>query len=332
MRYSSAVVLSTLAAGQAAAASINHRHAGFHERRSAEIKRDADSAIDWTKVAIDLKDVDWDKIDWKSVFASPTPAAATPTPAAPEAKKPEPTPEEQKPAPAATTPAPAAPSVKVQTANTDTKSDNALTDLFYNVGTIANKIGVLTGKNDKSNNGGIWVGTDSAWQADFINDANEDGVIYCWKASGFSGMSIKSVQPDISVGLKPGQKVSLSFAENVPAACAPAFADTVLSNFAGLKQTWWEVTFGPTGAFDVSRNVYMKGRNISSKGSKCTSDMNTCVFKCQDANAESCEKGYDLYACGAGSGGGSGFDPVMQGTGGGCSMGHDGEKVTVSFS
>jgi hypothetical protein len=35
MRYSSAVVLSTIAVGQAAAANLNHRHASFHARRQA---------------------------------------------------------------------------------------------------------------------------------------------------------------------------------------------------------------------------------------------------------------------------------------------------------
>lgn len=292
---------------------------------SSEVKRNADGAVDWSKVAYDLKDVDWDKVDWKSVFASPTPAASAPAAYTPEVKKPEPTPEAQKPAPAATTPAAAAPSVKVQSANTDNKSTGTV-----DVKAIADKIGVLTGKNDQSNNGGIWIGSDSAWTADFINDANEDSVIYCWVSSGYSGMSIKSVQPAVSYGLKAGQKVTLSFAQNVPAACAPAFADTALSIFAGLKQTWWEVTFGPSGAFDVSRNVFMKGRNISSKGSKCTSDMNTCVFKCQDSNADSCEKGYDLYGMSGGCGGG--YDVAMAGTGGGCSMGSSGEKVTVTYS
>jgi hypothetical protein len=35
MRYSSAVVLSTLAVGQAAAANTHNRHASFHARREA---------------------------------------------------------------------------------------------------------------------------------------------------------------------------------------------------------------------------------------------------------------------------------------------------------
>jgi hypothetical protein len=35
MRYSSAVVLSTLAVGQAAAANLHNRHASFHARREA---------------------------------------------------------------------------------------------------------------------------------------------------------------------------------------------------------------------------------------------------------------------------------------------------------
>lgn len=147
-------------------------------------------------------------------------------------------------------------------------------------------------------------------------------------------MSVNVNVPEISVGLKPGEKVNLSFAPNVPAACAPAFPDTSLAIFGGWDQTWWEVTFGEFGAFDVSRNVNMQGSNIHSKGSKCTSNMDTCVFKCKDSSVKSCEKGtdYDLFNCAASNGGGGGYDSVMAGTGGGCSMGSDGEKVSVIFS
>ena len=215
---------------------------------------------------------------------------------------------------------------------------DVVSDLLEGVEDVIKALGVIsTGKNDKSNNGAIWVGDDGDWKAEFTNDANEDAVIFCWKADGFSGMSLNVNQPEISVGLKSGQKTVVSFAPNVPSACAPAYKDTKLANFGGLDQTWWEVTFGEFGAFDVSRNVNMKGRKISSVGSKCTSDMDVCVFKCKEKNGktpDSCEAGtdYDLFGCGAGTGGGGGYDPIMAGTGGGCAMGSSKETVKVSFS
>lgn len=211
---------------------------------------------------------------------------------------------------------------------------DTVSDLLHGVSTIVKSLGIISvGKNDKSDNGGIWIGTQSKWKAEFTNDADEDAVIFCWKADGFSGMSLNVNQPEISVGLKSGESVVVSFAENVPSACAPAWGSTKLALFGGLDQTWWEVTFGSTGAFDVSRNVNMKGCNISSKGSKCVSDMSTCVFKCKDESASSCEAGtdYDLFNCDASNGGGGGYDVVMAGTGGGCSMGSSGETVKVSF-
>jgi hypothetical protein len=205
---------------------------------------------------------------------------------------------------------------------------------MHGVESIASKLGCKVGKNDKSNNGGIWVGNDSDWKAKFVNEHAEDAVLYCWKADGFTGMIVKDNTPEISVGLKSGESVEISFAANVPSACAPVFSDTKLAMFGGLDQTWWEVTFGDYGAFDVSRNVNMKGNNISSSGSKCTSDMDTCVFKCKDSSVSSCEAGtdYDLFNCNASGGGGGGYDTVMAGTGGGCSMGASGETVKVVFS
>lgn len=202
------------------------------------------------------------------------------------------------------------------------------------VASVANKLGAKVGKNNKSDNGGIWIGDDSAWQMEITNSGRQATVIFCWRANGFSGMSINVNAPDISVGLKPGQKISLSFAANVPAACAPASDNSRLAIFGGIDDTWAEVTFGQNGAFDVSRNVNMKGTKISMTGSKCTSDMNTCVFKCKDPASAFCEKGtdYDLFNCGSGNGGGGGYDPIMAGTGGGCAMDSNGEKIKVIFS
>ena len=207
-----------------------------------------------------------------------------------------------------------------------------VSDFMHGVEKVASKLGCKVGKNDKSDNGGIWIGGDSKWKAEFTNEHSDDAVLYCWKADGYSGMIIKDNTPDISVGIQSGQSVEISFAENVPSACAPVFSDTKLAMFGGVDNTWWEVTFGQYGAFDVSRNVNMKGNTIASKGSKCTSDMETCVFKCKDSSLASCETGYDLYNCNAAGGGGGGYDVVMQGTGGGCNMAEEGETVKVSFS
>jgi hypothetical protein len=304
-------------------------------------KRSPDNAVDWAKVSYDLKDVNWDEVNWSSVFAASSAAAAKATPT-PEAVKAQayvsPTPEAKKETP---TSAAAPSSIKAaetsaaapsKTASSSNPIGDVVADVFAGVASIANKLGAQIGKNDKANNGGIWIGDDSEWGMDVTNTGSSEAVFYCWKANGFSGMSINKFIPDVSVGMKAGQTVSLSFAANVPAACAPATAATKLALFGGLDETWAEVTFGNNGAFDVSRNVNMNGCNISMQGSKCKSDMETCVFKCQDPNAQSCEKGYDLLNCHAGNGGGGGYDTVMAGVGGGCSMASDGERIKVSFS
>jgi hypothetical protein len=307
--------------------------------RSAS-KRSPDEAVNWSALSYDLKDVDWDKVNWKSVFggssaaqATPTPEAAKPAPVVtptPEAKKETPTPV----APSSTAAATSAATSAAAPAKSEAAHSNPIgdfvTDAFVGVASIANKLGAKIGKNDKSNNGGIWIGDDSAWGMEVTNTGSNEAVYYCWQAKGFDGMSINKWVPDISVGMKPGQKVKLSFAANVPAACAPASAANSLAMFGGVDNTWAEVTFGQWGAFDVSRNVNMKGCNISMQGSKCLSDMETCVFKCD--SGDSCEKGYDLHNCGASNGGGGGYDVKMQGVGGGCAMGSDGEWIKVSFN
>ncbi|KAH7381254.1 hypothetical protein DE146DRAFT_279822 [Phaeosphaeria sp. MPI-PUGE-AT-0046c] len=331
MRYTSAVVLSTLAVGQAAASNSHNRHASFHARREAS-KR-GDPALDWSKLTYDLKDVNWEKINWSSVLNSP--AAATPTakqekPAAivtptPEAKK-----ETAAAAPTSTKAAEASPSAKND--HSSNPIGDIVDDVFAGVASIASALGAQVGKNDKSNNGGIWVGSDSKWGLEVTNNGNSDAVFYCWQSNGYTGMSVNKFKPDVSVGMKKGQTVKLSFAENVPAACAPATSTGKLAMFGGIDDTWAEVTFGQWGAFDVSRNVNMNGCNISMQGSKCKSDMNTCVFKCQDANAKSCEKGYKLDNCDASNGGGGGYDPKMDGVGGGCAMGSSGEWIKVAFN
>jgi hypothetical protein len=314
----------------------------------SEAKRSPDTNnVNWNAVAYDLKDVDWNAVNWSSVFASTPAATPTPTPVA-EVKKvssaaaPTSTPVVT-PTPVAVVPTPSAKpatsakapeysAAQPSAAAPSSGSSGSLSDFISAGAAMASKIGCKSGVNSLTKNGGIWLGTDSEWRMDVTNAGSSDGAFICWQANGFSGMIVSQSSPAIAVGLKPGEKVSISFAANVPSSCAPITSKSGMSMFGGINESWAEVTYGPTGAFDVSRNVNMHGSNLSMKGSICTSDMDTCVFKCKDSSASSCETGYDLYNCGPGSGGGGGYDTVMQGTGGGCSMGHSGEVIQVSFS
>jgi hypothetical protein len=325
-------------------------HASRFLTLDSEAKRTVDTSnVDWSKVAYDLSDVDWNK-----VFPSPAPAPkpeAAPEAQVAKAKAVEAPKEPASPAPATSAPAPAPVQDKAPAeskAPAPSSSKDPLGDLLDDVGDSINDIvsdalnglqsmitgiGAKIGKNPTSNQNGIWLGKDSKWRAQFTNDNNADAVLFCWRSNDFKNMCLNEMQPEISVGLKSGQSVDISFEENASAACAPVYPDTKLALFGGISNTWWEVTFGSQGAFDVSRNVNMNGSNISSKGSKCTSDMDTCVFKCKNG-MDSCEKGsdYDLYNCESGNGGGGGYDPIMAGTGGGCSMGQNGEVVRVVLS
>ena len=195
---------------------------------------------------------------------------------------------------------------------------------------VAEKLSCKIGKNDKSNNGNIWIGSDSDWTVEFINNKNEDAVLYCWASDGYNGMIVTKFQPAISVGIPTGKSITLSWAADVPSACAPIYPSTTTAMFGGVNNTWFEATFGKYGAFDISRNVNMNGDSISSKGSKCVSDMETCVFKCKNG-LDTCEAGtdYDLYNCNASGGGGGGYDVKVAGTGGGCSMGESSEHIKV---
>jgi hypothetical protein len=198
---------------------------------------------------------------------------------------------------------------------------------------LCKKLGISqVGVNAKADNKMMWLGDDSAWKMEFINDGAAPVGLFCWASNGYSGMSLNKAQPAISVNLAVGASQVVSFAAGVPGACAPANDQTKLAMFGGIENTWIEFTFGNNGAFDVSREVNMNGMSIHAKGSKCTSDMDTCVFKCKDSNASSCQTDYDLFNCGSNSGGGGGYDAAMGGTGGGCAMGSDGEHVTVTFS
>ena len=85
---------------------------------------------------------------------------------------------------------------------------------------------------DKISWDGIWIGGDSKWKAEFTNDrSNEDMMLSCWQAKGFSGMSLNVNNPDILVKVPAGKSIELSFKEKMPSACAPFYASTALAQF-----------------------------------------------------------------------------------------------------
>jgi len=192
------------------------------------------------------------------------------------------------------------------------------------------------GVNSQTNNGGLWIGGDGNDGFDVTNDG-PDAVWYCWVKNGFSGMSINVNAPAISVSIPSGKTVQISAAAGLSGACAPATTSTKKSMFGGVYNTWFEWTTPDAskkamGAFNISKNVNMQGCSISAVGKTCTSNMSTCVFQCKDTSALSCEFGYDLINCSASNGGGGGYDPNMQGIGGGCTMPDSGERLKVTFS
>lgn len=140
-------------------------------------------------------------------------------------------------------------------------------------------------------------------------------MLMCW---GPAGSWVNAVAPLISHPLAAGESVTVSYAEGASGACSGVYPDTQMVN-GQVSNTWLEYTFaGIYSTYDVSREVNMNGRGISAVGPSCTSDMDTCVFKCSDASAASCWFGYELFNCHQGNGGGSGYDPSTGGASGGC--------------
>lgn len=202
--------------------------------------------------------------------------------------------------------------------------------------TIMSK-GAQPGANAGVPTSNAWIGSQGPYTNTFTNAAAEDAVLFCW---GPAGSWINAVPPLISEPIAAGQSVTVSYAEGASGACAPVFADTSMVN-GQLYQTWLEYTFaGVWSTYDVSREVNMNGRTISTvhkidgnfNGSSngCLTDMNTCVFKCSDPTAASCWYGYQLENCGASNGGGSGVDPTTGGASGGCNGISNGRATLVT--
>ena len=174
-------------------------------------------------------------------------------------------------------------------------------------------MGLLSaGINALTNNGQVWIGSDGQYKNEFVNESDEDVVICIW---GVAGSWVNTIQPHITASIPAGQSLMVSFASGASGAWSAIYSDTQLVN-GQLSNTWGEYTFGPYGVVDVSREVNMNGHSMSIVGPSCTSDMNTCVFKCSSGTV--CTFGYVLVNCENGSQVGANYGTYAGAPSGGC--------------
>lgn len=362
MHSPSLLVLSTLAIGQAAAGTI--RHAGFHARRHAEAKRDDgllktdwgnvqksvdhyvdyDAAIKAANVDLKTVSVDWNTVNYAA--ETPAPAASTPAPAAPKAEaKVEAPKAESKPesssadASSASKPAASSPAPVVETKQKSSSLGEFVDGLIDDIESWTDAVS-NAGVNSKTKDQPVWLGDDGKWVTTFRNKADKDIMIVCWLDTfgqeNNMGFVMKNVanKPIIKVKIPQGKAQKVSFepingASKVSGACAPAYKDMPASNSGGLKETWYEWTFGPSfPTYDVSRLPSMSGMTMSATSSStgCVSDMEQCVYKCRNGK-DFCMEYNDVNFIGVGTNGCHG-----QGNNGGCKVGEDGDNVEVVLS
>ena len=181
-------------------------------------------------------------------------------------------------------------------------------------------LGAMKGVNSyaQTSNAWIWDGqatTKGPYQNEFSNDSGQNLVLYCW---GPAGSWVNAVAPLVSHPMAPNETVTVNYAEGASGACAAMYPDTTMVN-GQIFNTWLEYTFaGVWSTYDVSREVNMQGRGISTQGPACKSDMNTCVFTCIDKSLPQCTTGYQLENCQAANGGGTGWDAKLGAQAGGC--------------
>ncbi|OJD36266.1 putative effector 5 protein [Diplodia corticola] len=168
----------------------------------------------------------------------------------------------------------------------------------------------------------VWVGDDGDYTNEYSNQSDEDIVLVVW---GPAASWVNTQDPLITLSLPAGTNKTLSFANGASGAWAAIYEDTTLVN-GQISETWGEYTFGEWGCVDVSREVNMKGHNMSIDTGNCVSDMETCVFQCKDG-AESCWLEYELLNCENGSQEGATYGTFDGAPTGGC--GNMGSSATV---
>ncbi|KAF2494662.1 hypothetical protein BU16DRAFT_539928 [Lophium mytilinum] len=312
MRSNTAFVLATLAIGQAAAGHLKHK--SFHARRSnlAQDKVEIDvgkreavnydvSDVDWTKA---LEHVDWSKVNYGGASSTPSPSVAAPSSSAVAISsvvsvakvKAEATPTPTPTSAPAYTPSATPSSSSPAAAASSKASTPSLTGAILEAADKA-KLLALGFIGEGLNEGAASVGSDGPYVADVSNTSGEDLIFVCW--AGATSW-VNAHVPALTVSIASGSSKSISFTDSFSGACSAVYEDTELVN-GQVSNTWLEATFGAWGTYDVSREVNMSGHSISAVGPTCTSDMNTCVFKCNSGNSCMSAGSYSLHNCGSGA-------------------------------
>lgn len=226
-------------------------------------------------------------------------------------------------APVATSSAAAAPAASPASSSSSSSSgssvSNVISSWFSDVESVVSKLGLAgSGANAQSSNGQAWLGSGGPYTNTFYNQASEHVVLVVW---GSQGSWVNAQVPLITQSIAPGESTLVSFATGFSGAFSAIYSDTELVN-GQVSNTWGEATFsGAYSTVDVSREVNMSGHGLEIVTPQCTTNMNTCVFVCNSGN--SCEYGYTLQNCAAGSQPGANFGTANYGAGpvdsGGCS-------------
>lgn len=194
------------------------------------------------------------------------------------------------------------------------------------VSDVLSALGALTGTNAASSSAGCqaWFGKDGDYTSEFINNSGEDIELVLW-GSWASWVNVN--KPLINHSLKNGSSVHVSYASGISGGFAAVYSDTKLVN-GQVSETWGEFTFdGMYSTFDVSREVNMNGHDMSMETDGCTSDMDTCVFKCLEGTT--CMTGYELSNCATGSQDGASYGVYAGAPSGGCLVGSNNHVKTT---
>ncbi|KAL2261115.1 hypothetical protein VTK26DRAFT_4691 [Humicola hyalothermophila] len=178
-------------------------------------------------------------------------------------------------------------------------------------------IGMLAqGRNDVTDNGRVWIGSDGANLFTFVNAAaGVPMTLVVWYAApGDDQASFMNVrQPQITYSLPDkGSAVEVSVANGVPGGWSALYGRaTALTPYGQIDNTFGEFNSGAWATADVSRLVNMSGdamairvygRHDPRKGGVaplCVSDFRQCVYTCSEEGVNSCgETGtYQLVNC-----------------------------------
>lgn len=196
------------------------------------------------------------------------------------------------------------------------------------------------GKNDRGNNGLIWIGNDGPNKFHFTNRATEGGdasvtvVVWYAKPYDYESSFVNVRQPYITYSLEhPGDSVTISVANGVSGAFAALNHRITILRDGQVYNTWGEFTTGNYATVDVSREPNMGGNRMEiHTGGGCTSNMDRCVFKCKNGNRCGAKDSYYLQNCEPGSQGGNPHIGYYDGQpSGGCGGFENGGDVYVDF-